>query len=614
MRTLSTLLLLMGALSGAAWAHGYADLGVREKEAVDEALARRGFTLEAQPEGKIIGVVQVVNLDVFTDRDLSYAGYSIAWFNRFHWTTEEEVIRREALFRPGQLYDQSLVDETARNLDYPPSTYTSALAIVPVKSAQPGKVDVLIVTRDLWSLRFNTNFEFQQGRLLYLTASLAENNLFGWRKLLALVTDLNLGRLAVGPDYVDPNIHGTRLQATVSGRVLFARDTHAAEGSTSRVTFGYPLYALDSHWGGAIDYGHSDAVVRVFQGSVPRLLGFDPDPATGMFTAVRPWTYRLKTFSGTSQVNRRFHGHGVVQTVSAGHLLSVTRPSLLPNFPPDTPDHPTVSAQFKDAIFPRSGTVSALYARYSIFTPTYRIYRDLSTFDLRETVTLGPSASLSLQRSDSLLGSAASRQFWYLSASGGWAFALADGLQNVTLGWSGRYRDGVWSDQSFAAGASGATPVIRRALRVVASVGTTILIDDTQNSFSALGGDTGLRGYAVGDLIGKSSVLGHVEVRSMALSVLSLRAGGLVFWDFGDAATPASGLGTNLDHAINTLLGFRLYHDVGFGLRVLIPQFNTYVLRVDWAFPLQSTDGDALMGHTKAGWPGRFSAGFAQVF
>jgi len=35
---------------------------------------------------------------------------------------------------------------------------------VPVKSAEPGKVDVLVVTRDIWSLRLNTQYTFQEGR------------------------------------------------------------------------------------------------------------------------------------------------------------------------------------------------------------------------------------------------------------------------------------------------------------------------------------------------------------------------------------------------------------------------------------------------------------------
>jgi hypothetical protein len=46
---------------------------------------------------------------------------------------------------------------------------------------------------------------------------------------------------------------------------------------------------------------------------------------------------------------------------------------------------------------------------------------------------------------------------------------------------------------------------------------------------------------------------------------------------------------------------------------VLIPQANTVVLRADWAFPLQDDTVPSPV-QTKAGWPGRFSAGFEQVF
>jgi hypothetical protein len=43
-------------------------------------------------------------------------------------------------------------------------------------------------------------------------------------------------------------------------------------------------------------------------------------------------------------------------------------------------------------------------------------------------------------------------------------------------------------------------------------------------------------------------------------------------------------------------------------LRWLIPQLNSSVLRFDWAVPLQ--DGVV----TRAGTPGRFSAGYQQAF
>ena len=49
-------------------------------------------------------------------------------------------------------------------------------------------------------------------------------------------------------------------------------------------------------------------------------------------------------------------------------------------------------------------------------------------------------------------------------------------------------------------------------------------------------------------------------------------------------------------------------HDAGVGLRWLIPQLNSTVIRIDWAFATQSTT------LTRAGFPGRASAGFQQIF
>jgi hypothetical protein len=46
-------------------------------------------------------------------------------------------------------------------------------------------------------------------------------------------------------------------------------------------------------------------------------------------------------------------------------------------------------------------------------------------------------------------------------------------------------------------------------------------------------------------------------------------------------------------------------HSVGTGIRYLVPMLQPFVFRLDWAVPLQGPS---------AGFPGRFSAGVAQVF
>jgi len=89
-------------------------------------------------------------------------------------------------------------------------------------------------------------------------------------------------------------------------------------------------------------------------------------------------------------------------------------------------------------------------------------------------------------------------------------------------------------------------------------------------------------------------MVAHAEVRSSPLAVFSQRFGALAFYDVGDAAESFGAL--------------VLHHDVGVGLRWLIPQLASSVLRIDWAVATQ--DGP----YTRPGLPGRISAGFLQSF
>ena len=90
-------------------------LGPLERESVGEALAARGLTIEARPEGKRIREIHAVNQDVFSKHD-----WLFQLLNIFHRTTRELHLKRELLVAPGQLYDQALVDESVRNLQSPP--------------------------------------------------------------------------------------------------------------------------------------------------------------------------------------------------------------------------------------------------------------------------------------------------------------------------------------------------------------------------------------------------------------------------------------------------------------------------------------------------------------
>jgi outer membrane protein assembly factor BamA len=574
----------------AAWGGAFENLGRLEREAVVDALDGQPPLVDPAPDGKRIGRIRIVNLPVFSGRD-----WLFQLGNVLHRTTRDWMLQRELLFTAGQVYDHEIIEETTRNLG--DATLSNVVVILPVVGAQPGTVDVLVVTRDVWSLRFNTDFEFQQGYLTFLTTSLSENNLFGWRKRASFVVDLNQGNFGVGPTYVDPNIAGTRLRLTTFARALFSRDQGKLEGSSSSTTLAYPLFSLASHWGASMAVAHSNQVARVFTGN--RIAAIDLDGDAGDLSA--PWKYRVSSFSVSSGVTRQF-GHRVIQRVSAGHLYGVAHYS----FTGDFPDDPTVRSAFATKIFPPVGRVSSLYASYSVFTPRYRVYRDISTFDLREDFRLGPSGSVYLDHAAPFLGS--QRDYVSLSFSLGWNFDWLDGAQSLSLGWGGRSEHGSLNDQTYSFSAYFASPVIARVARLVASVGGSALIDDTTKSNSFLGGNTGLRGYEIGDLFGKAYFLGQVEARTLPLAFRALRLGGVLFCDVGDAATPNAGTGPGLLRALRSLGGLRARTDVGVGGRLLIPQFNSSVIRFDWAFATAAT------AHTQPGWPGRISVGFRQLF
>jgi hypothetical protein len=561
-------------------------LGSFERDALERALAARGLRLEPHPYGKVVRRLHVVNHDVFGAEE----GF-LRWFNILHRTSREHVVEREVLLRPGQMWDDALVDETRRRLRDPLFTSLAVVAPVVAEGGGSGQVDVLVVTRDVWSLRTNLRFELQESVLSQLSISLAENNLLGYRKHISLVFDMDLGTYTLGPQYIDRNIAGTRLQLIGKVDAIFNRDTSDFEGTKSVISFGYPLWSLRREWGAGIVFGHFDGVRRAY-GPGPRVASVVyVDPETGE-EQLLPYEYDERDLNVETSVVRQL-GERVKHRVTVGHELDIQRPEVRDNFPGDE----GARAAFEAEILPRSERASSLFARYSFFTPVYRTYRNMDSFDLGEDQQLGPDATAQVASAMKPIGSEATFQTGSLTA--GWTFDIGgDALARVSGGVAARRQDGELIDKLVTATVAGVSPVLLWA-RIASRFTWSRRRDETNNRTFSLGGDTGLRGYAIGEFrtVGANPVrfLGNVELRTLPLKVLFTRAGGILFWDFGHAADCYAGCETPL----------RLHHDVGIGIRALIPQLQPYVLRLDWAIPLTGT---------AAGFPGRIVAGVQQVF
>lgn len=579
-----------------ATSSGYQSLGQLEREAVDDALAARSLEIDPAPEGKRVGWVWVVNLDIFLPRD----HVPLLWVNFFHRTTREQHVRRESLLQVGDVYRQSLADETMRNLQ--DSALSNVVVVLPVKTREPDSVDVLIVTRDVLSIRLNQDFEYQAGQLLYYTASLSENNFMGWRKTAAVSFVMRQGDLWFGPNYVDPNVLGLRLKLIAAFNWIWARPlgriaAGPSEGSSSRVRLEYPLYSLASRWGAFTDFSHFIGVKRQFYGAALATVALDDPngkcgrPSGKSASGEVPCLFRDRSLGGTSGLTRSFASDRLVHRFTLGHELTLRRTSLPDDFPADA----ELAARFTDRVMPPNQRTSLPALQYEVFTPNFRVYRDFNTFDFREDWRLGPHATVKIGRALEQLGS--DYAFTSLGAWLDWTCDVGDGLQSVAASWEARVRGSDVTDQVITARTTLATPVLARSLRFVVEGEAAFIVDDTLNRGYIVGGQSGLRGYPVGAFGGLGSHAyyeGHLEARTMALKASFLRLGGLAFIDAGHAAASARELS--------------VYEDVGVGLRLLLPHLNTYTLRADWAFPLRSAGG------LPAGWPGRASFGFRQVF
>ena len=567
-----------------------ATLSSLERASVARALAARGYQIDPSPWGKVIGAVRVYNEEVFAE-----PSEFLRFFNHFHFRTKESTIRAEAVMSPGEIWNQDRVEETARLLRDP--LWTSVVAVVPVVTAAPGQVDVLIVTRDIWSLRFNTQYTYQQGKLTNLTTSLSENNFLGRRDVLSAALTMDQGAIAVGPLFIDKDLAGEHLDFRARVDDILTRDDltkHSnfhSEGSDSTITLSRPLWSLASEWAAGASFTHRFAINRQFFGTALRAYEYT-DPVTMQVTDFGR-QYEMRQWSTNAFVTRQW-GDDLKQQLSFGHTYTSQRPRPLDDFPGDAAQR----AAFIASVLPRSEVTSVPFAEYAFFTPRYRTLRNIGTFDLAEDLRTGPDLDVSLGFGLKLLGG--DHNFQRLSGAVGWTFPWGrDAFVRIAAGLGGRYQEGEagespklrgFIDDTATVSLRGATPPIANAFRLLAQTSVATRWNDTQNQFYVIGSDSGLRGFNINEFSGQRFFDLQIEARTLPYPIWVLRFGAVVFYDVGGA-----------DNSFGEMM---LHQDAGIGARILIPQTSAQLLKFDLAIPFDGRNRGAL----------RFLAGFGSEF
>jgi hypothetical protein len=525
-----------------------------EKESIRIALAQTGSEIEPSPEGKTIEAYDVVNLDVFEKRDPVPT-----IFNVFHWTSRPYTISRERLADVGDRYQKVIIDETARNLRKL-SGQLSLVIVVAVKGKQPNSVRVLMITKDVWSLRLNSNFRYAGGALEQFYLQPSEQNVFGTHHVAAVDFFLQPLSYALGGYYKIPWVAGTRWQAIAEAGVVMNREQKTPEGSYGNLIAAYPLWSTRTDWS-------AEARVQwrndVFRGYSNGRAIFDRRRVPGDDNI--PYEIKRRVLLARAEVLRSF-GWALKNDVTLGfqtHAFKYETRDL------STYDPEAVTAF--NALVPRSDTRVGPYVQWHTYKNDYLRVLDVEILALQEDFRLGHDFIARVYPVTRALGS--TRDFIGLDLRGQYTLPLGDGMIRGSLESNVEaQRDRVTDSQ------------LEGRLRIVSprtGFGRLFFDGGFVRRFrnflrdnTALGSETRPRGYPTRFLIGPNAVAYTMEFRTKPIDILKTQWALVAFHDAASAYESVSEL--------------KMHHSVGAGLRVLFPQFDRVAFRLDVGVPVRS--------------------------
>ncbi|MFO0617160.1 MAG: hypothetical protein U0414_31475 [Polyangiaceae bacterium] len=527
-----------------------------EQEAIDEALHEVDRQIDPNPQGKTIEEIRLRRLDVFEERDPLPHGL-IVFLDWFHATSRPFTIERELLFHEGDTFDQATVDETARNLRG--LRQLSLVIIVPVVGSKPDRVRLIVITKDIWSLRLNSDIRATSAGLERLLIQPSEENLGGTHHSANLLFLYEPDVLTFGFGYKVPRIGDSRLAMRLGANVIVNQETGDVEGTSGLFSYGQPLYSTSAKWSYIATLQWLEEIERRFKGVTEATFDAKITPEDDKI----PNEYEVDEITASFNATRSF-GQGVKHDVSFG--AEAERDVYRAH---QEGFDPRAKQEFIDRVLPLNDTRVYPYALYETYDTRFQSVHDHNTLGLQEDVRLGHNAYLKLY--PVLKAFASSRNFMGIAAGLSYTVPLGDGLARV-YGTSTTEFDGERVfDGQFTLGARLTTPRFYIG-RLVFDALWVERYENYLNKQVSLGGSSRLRGYPSGAFIGESAFAYNFEYRTRPLEIFTIQAGFAAFWDTG--ATFDRGEFPDL------------LHSVGVGLRVLFPQLDRTVFRLDWAFPL----------------------------
>lgn len=570
------LIILVLAIGIPGRASEYSELSALEKSAVDLALKKYELTISVSPENKIIDQIYIDNQSTFIEDEFFW------WIDRIQTATTRDTIERDLFFKAGAPYNRSRIQDSESLLRASPTK--SIVAIVPVQSVKnysADSIDILVVTRDSLSWRVNTDLSVNGDKLDVLALSLEQNNILGMNKQADVSFSLAPRTIRFSAGYTDARVFNNWYRFRVKQGIIIDRNSSNFAGVFGGTSFALPLYTTSEEWG----YGTATAFYYgpkyTIKSGKTQLID-NPEGAPAKKLEAK---YQWLDVDGSAWLTRSY-GSEFKNDVTIAYGFHLYRP----NFFLGTIYSPLERATIINEVFPASEFESFISLGTSSYTNSLYTLYNFNTYYLAEQFRLGPSYSVvgSLGLQYPLFSEI---NFVRLRVAGGWNFGAHNYLIQPYVGGTTRFANRL-EDTDFSVGVRAVSPTFLGIGRLVSRVEYQALYGNRFKQQLFLGGDIGVRGYPSSRFEGDQRSRVNLEFRTLPLDIARVFVGAAIFYDGGSVASEQQDI--------------RWIHSAGFGLRILIVQFNRQPIRLDLGFPIKARSPNINNP--------RFSFGFEQAF
>ena len=189
---------------------------------------------DPEPEGKIIESIETFRLDPIDQRSPAPSA-----LNALHVTTKDDLIRHEVLVRVGEPYRRVVADESARNIRA--FARMSVVVVLALRGIGPGKVRVVAVTKDVWTLIADADLRITSGGAERLMFEIKEQNFLGRQAALSASSILQPESVSFGAGYLAPRFDGRWLKFSTEANVIINRRSGEPEGTFGDAKIERPL-------------------------------------------------------------------------------------------------------------------------------------------------------------------------------------------------------------------------------------------------------------------------------------------------------------------------------------------------------------------------------------